>query len=285
MQYLTALKNSNTIEAAQYSQDIQRVFPDSGEAYIVSQPNYFQQLRQMAQEQDSLYESTYNAYCNNAFNTVKENKTYAEEKYPLSPLMPRFLFLNAIAVAKTEGQDAFIGQLRDMVQRYPENELSAMAKDMLALLGQGAESQQGDISSLQKNRQILAEGNTEDSVTVQFDSERNTTSFVMLTLPQDEKQMNQLMYDIALFNFSQFMIRDFDIQQIAAFTNDLSALQIAGFEKLDDAEWYANMLAKNPELQNTFASMGVQVICITETNIALLGQQLSWQDYLEWQRQ
>ena len=59
----------------------------------------------------------------------------------------------------------------------------------------------------------------------------------------------------------------------------------AGFEKLDDAEWYANMLAKNPELQNTFASMGVQVICITETNIALLGQQLSWQDYLEWQKQ
>ena len=285
MQYLTALKNSNTIEAAQYSRDIQRLFPDSREAYIVSQPNYFQQLRQMAQEQDSLYESTYNAYCNNAFNTVKENKTYAEEKYPLSPLMPRFLFLNAIAVAKTDGQDAFIGQLRDMVQRYPENELSAMAKDMLALLGQGAESQQGDISSLQKNRQMLAEGNTEDSVTVQFDSERNTTSFVMLTLAQDEKQMNQLMYDIALFNFSQFMIRDFDIQQIAAFTNDLSALQIAGFEKLDDAEWYANMLAKNLELQNTFASMGVQVICITETNIALLGQQLSWQDYLEWQRQ
>jgi hypothetical protein len=285
MQYLTALKNNNMEEVAQYSREIQALFPESREAYIVSQPDYFNQLRQMAEEQDALYESTYNAYCSNQFNIVKENKQYAEDKYPLSPLMPRFLFLNAIAVAKTEGQDAFIGQLRDMVQRYPENELSAMAKDMLALLGQGAESQQGDISSLQKNRQILAEGNTEDSVTVQFDSERNTTSFVMLTLAQDEKQMNQLMYYIALFNFSQFMIRDFDIQQIAAFTNDLSALQIAGFEKLDDAEWYANMLAKNPEVQNTFASMGVQVICITETNIALLGQQLSWQDYLEWQRQ
>ena len=239
----------------------------------------------MAQEQDSLYESTYNAYCNNAFNTVKENKIYAEDQYPLSPLMPRFLFLNAIAVARTDGQDAFIDQLRDMVLRYPENELSAMAKDMLALLGQGAESQQGNISSLKEKRQMQTEGNSEDSIAVQFDSERNTTSLVLLTIPQDEKQMNQLMYDIALFNFTQFMIRDFDLQQIATFTNNLSALQIAGFEKMDDAEWYANMLTKNQELQNAFATMGVQVICITETNMSLLGTQLSWQDYLEWQKQ
>lgn len=285
MQYLTALKDSNTIEAVQYSQDIQRLFPDSREAYIVSQPNYFQQLRQMAQEQDSLYDSTYNAYCNNAFNTVKENKTYAEDKYPLSPLMPRFLFLNAIAVAKTDGQDAFIGQLRDMVQRYPENELSAMAKDMLALLGQGAESQQDDISSLGDKRQIQTENNIEDSIAVQFDYERNITSYVLLIIPQDEKQMNQLLYDIALFNFSQFMIRDFDIQLITTFSKDQSALQIAGFEKMDDAEWYANMLAKNQDLQNSFAAKGVQVICITEVNMAMLGTQFSWDDYLEWQNQ
>lgn len=285
MQYLTALKNNNYGEATQYGQDIQELFPNSREAHIVSQPNYFQQLQHMSQEQDSLYESTYNAYCSNAYNTVKENKIYAEDKYPLSPLMPRFLFLNAIAVAKTEGQDNFIYHLRDMVQRYPDNELSAMAKDMLALLGQGAESQQDDISSLGDKRQIQTENNIEDSIAVQFDHERNITSYVLLIIPQDEKQMNQLLYDIALFNFSQFMIRDFDIQLITTFAKDQSALQIAGFEKMDDAEWYANMLAKNQDLQNSFAAKGVQVICITEVNMSMLGTQFSWDDYLEWQNQ
>lgn len=285
MQYLTALKNNNYGEATQYGQDIQELFPNSREAHIVSQPNYFQQLQHMSQEQDSLYESTYSAYCSNAYNTVKENKIYAEDKYPLSPLMPRFLFLNAIAVAKTEGQDNFIYHLRDMVQRYPDNELSAMAKDMLALLGQGAESQQDDISSLGDKRQIQTENNIEDSIAVQFDHERNITSYVLLIIPQDEKQMNQLLYDIALFNFSQFMIRDFDIQLITTFAKDQSALQIAGFEKMDDAEWYANMLAKNQDLQNSFAAKGVQVICITEVNMAMLGTQFSWDDYLEWQNQ
>ena len=282
MQYLTALKNNHMSEAAQYSKEIQTRFPDSREAYIVSQPDYFNQLRQMAQEQDSLYENTYKAYCNNQFGNVKQNKLYAEDKYPLSPLMPRFLFLNAIAVAKTDGQEAFIGQLQDMVTRYPENELSAMAKDMLALMGQGAESQIGTSTSLLDKRSTQTTTAQEDSTIITFDSERNTTSLVLLVMQQDEQKMNQLLYDIALFNFSQFMIRDFDIKQLPTFAANQSALQISGFEKLDDAEWYYNMLMKNPEIQVSVASKNVQAICITKANADLLGVQFSLEDYLDW---
>ena len=285
MQYLTALKNNNMEEVAQYSREIQALFPESREAYIVSQPDYFNQLRQMAEEQDALYESTYNAYCSNQFNIVKENKQYAEDKYPLSPLMPRFLFLNAVAVAKTDGQDSFIEELQDMVTRYPDNELSAMAKDMLALMGQGAESQQGDLTSLQARRSTQTIESHEDSTEIAFNNDRNTTSLVMLVMPQNEQQMNQLLYDIALFNFSQFMIRDFDIKQLPTFAADLSALQISGFEKMDDAEWYYNMLTKHSDLQSSLVEKGVQIICITQTNADMLGTQLTLQDYLEWQKQ
>ena len=57
--------------------------------------------------------------------------------------MPRFLFLNAVAVARTEGQEAFIVQLQELVERFGSTELGAMAKDMLAMMGQGMESQKG----------------------------------------------------------------------------------------------------------------------------------------------
>jgi outer membrane protein assembly factor BamD (BamD/ComL family) len=283
MQYLTALKNKQLDEAAKYGQEIQRLFPESQEAYIVSQPDYFSQLQQMAQEQDSLYEQTYNAYANNDFTSVKTNTQYAEEKYPLTPLMPRFLFLNAIAVAKTNGQDAFVGKLQDMVARYPNSELSAMAKDMLALMGQGAETQEGDLTALQTKRKIQTAEITEDSVALSFTIERHTTSLVVLIMPQDEQLMNQLLYEIALYNFSQFMIRDFDIEQFPIYDKEHSALQISGFEKMDDAEWYYNLLKKNSEMQTLFTEKGVEVICITEENAKLLGTQFSLQDYLDWQ--
>lgn len=180
MQYLTALKTNNASDAERYRKDIMRLFPDSKEASIVSQPDYFNKLRRMSQEQDSLYEQTYIAFSKNQYNQVKSNKAYAETNYPLSPLMPRFIFLNAIAVAKTDGQDAFIRELQDMVNRYPESELAAMSKDMLALMGQGAESQVGDMSSLQTKRQEETDEQMIDSVETNWNTERNMASMVVL---------------------------------------------------------------------------------------------------------
>ena len=282
MQYLTALKTNNMIAAEQYRQDIMRLFPGTNEAYIVSQPDYFNKLRRMSVEQDSLYEQTYNAYSQNQFALVKENKTYAETNYPLSPLMPRFLFLNAIAVAKTDGQDAFVVQLQDMVARYPDSELASMAKDMLALMGQGAESQVGNLSSLQAKRSAEPIQETTDSVEVSFDPTRNTPSILLLVINQDEKQLNQLLYDIALFNFSQFMIKDFDLKQELNFNRNQSAVIVSGFEKMDEVEWYNNLLVKNPEISQKIIADNIQVICITQTNYEILSQHFTLADYLEW---
>ena len=230
----------------------------------MSQPDYFDRLRRMSAEQDSIYESTYHAYQRGDFAGVKNYKQYVEDNYPLSPLMPRFLFLNAIAVAKTEGQPAFIKELQDMVARYPESELATMAKDMLALMGQGAETQEGDLTALQTKRKVQTAEITEDSVALSFNIERHTTSLVVLIMPQDEQLMNQLLYEIALYNFSQFMIRDFDIEQFPIYDKEHSALQISGFEKMDDAEWYYNLLKKNSEMQTLFTEKGVEIICIDD---------------------
>ena len=281
MQYLTALKNNDMLKAEQYRQQIIAAFPESNEAYIVSQPDYFQRLQRMAQEQDSLYEHTYQAYTQNNFAAVKTNKLYAEENYPLSPLMPRFLFLNAIAVAKTDGQPAFIVQLQEMVSRYPESELAAMAKDMLALMGQGAESQQGEVASLKERRaQQSTDSVAADSVAVQFSTERNLPAMVLLVMENDEPKANQLLYEVALFNFSQFMIKDFDLKLLPTFEATTSALQIAGFEKMDEAEWYINLLQKNTTILQFLQANNVQVVAITEENFKLLNTHFSLQDYL-----
>ena len=281
MQYLTALKTNNSLEAEKYRQEIISRFPNTNEAYIVSQPDYFNRLKHMAQEQDSLYETTYREYCQNNFVAVKNSKIYAENNYPLSPLMPRFLFLNAIAVAKTEGQTAFITELQNMVNRYPESEMAAMAKDMLALMGQGAESQKGDLSSLQARRDInTSDTNEKDSTKVQFSTERNTSSLVLLVMNADEEKLNQLLYEVAIYNFSQFMIKDFDLKLIPAFSNDQMALQVSGFEHLDDAEWYMNRLLKNATMMQYLQSNNVQVIAITEENAKLIKTHFTIQDYL-----
>lgn len=283
MQYLTALKDNRMADASRYQADIIRLFPESQEAYIVSQPDYFDRLRKMSAEQDSLYETTYNAYRLSDYAQVKTNKHYVEDNYPLTPLMPRFLFLNAISVAKTDGQDAFIGELRDMVTRYPDNELAAMAKDMLALMGQGAESQKGgEMASLQDRRQVEQTAAEEQDTTITFSTNTNEPAFVLLVMPRDDKRLNTVLYEVALYNFSQFMIKDFDLKQLPTFAIGECALQVSGFSHLDEALWYENMLKKNLDLMQVLQTNEVQVLSITSSNFDLIGKHFTFQEYLEW---
>lgn len=281
-QYLSKLKNNDIVGANRYKELILTEFPNSEQAHIVSDPDYFQRLQQMALEQDSLYQVTYLKYKQADFATVKSNKAYAEQNYPFSPLMPKFLFLNAVAVAKTDGQTAFIESLQDMVNRYPTSDVGAMAKDMLAMMNQGMQSQVGGtVNSLAQHRTTAIDNADLDTIaSANFSTERDEPSYMYLCLNADETLLNNLLYQIALFNFSQFMIKDFDLRAYPVFHNSgMAALQILGFDNLDEAEWYRSLLQNNNDLQTFFAEHGVQILTITETNNNLLYNPFTISDY------
>lgn len=269
MYYLNALRHNDKDAQDYYRKQIIELYPDTKQAYIVSQPDYFDRLRHQAMEQDSLYETTYIAYTKSNFAAVKKNKLYAEENYPLSPLMPRFLFLNAVAVARTDGQQAFVGELQDMVSRYPESELGAMAKDMLAMMGQGMESQKGDVSNgLNSLREQIAKEDEEQTDSTSLSSDdRNVPSVVLLVLPTaDEQALNRLQYEVALFNFAQFLIRDFDMQKMPVLGSGC-ALRVSGFESMDEAEWWIGLVAQNAALTLLLQEMHVRLVPLTEQNL------------------
>lgn len=268
--YLYALRYDQQDQAAQWRQKITTYYPTSTQAQIVAQPDYFDKLKRMAQEQDSLYAHTYTAYTRAQYDIVKSNTQYAEREYPLSPLMPRFLFLNAISVARTEGQEPFIASLQHIVANHGSSEMGAMAKDMLAMMGQGMESQQGtSTSSLADKRGQVTEQlpDTTDN-TLQWSEERDQLSIVLLRLPNaDEQALNDLLYEVALFNFSQFLIRDFDMQTMPI-VGEGSALRVSGFQNMDEAEWWIGLIQKNADMQTILQSVTIQALA--EVNLPLV---------------
>ena len=184
--------------------------------------------------------------------------------------MPRFLFLNAVSVARTEGQTAFIAELQDLVDRYPSTELGAMAKDMLAMMGQGMESQTGgSTGSLADRRgQVEEDDQQAESQEQQWSDDRKQASIVLLRLPQmDEEALNELLYEVALFNFSQFLIRDFDLQKMPVLGSGC-ALRVNGFADLDEAEWWMDLVRKNSDMQSVLS--GVEIQALAEVNLPLV---------------
>ena len=232
---------------------------------------YIARMQRMLAEQDSLYAQTYRAYTKGEFAVVKANKLYADTAYSQSALLPRFLFLNAVAVARTEGQEAFVRELQQLVSRFGDSEMGAMAKDMLAMMGQGMESQKGGATGgLAELRDQTETDTPEDTEKEQqqWSEDRNQPSVVLLILPKaDETALNELQYEVALFNFSQFLIRDFDLQKMPVFGTGC-ALRVSGFADMDEAEWWIDLLQKNAEMQR--ALVGVTVRPVTEVNLPLI---------------
>ena len=221
--------------------------------------------------QDSLYEQTYYAFKQGQFKTVKTNKQVAEQLYPESDLLPRFLFLNAVAVARSEGQKAFVAELEIMVEKYPSSELSAKAKDMLAMMNQGLEAKRGGaLSSLENKREQATVSVEDEPTTKQWSDNTEVASYVIITLPtEDEQVLNKMLYEVALFNFSQFLVRDFDIQTLPAYAGGC-ALRISLFENIKEADWYIDLARKNESFSKALISQGAKLISVTEENYSLL---------------
>ena len=184
--------------------------------------------------------------------------------------MPRFLFLNAVSVARTEGQEPFITELQQIVADYGDTELGAMSKDMLAMMGQGMESQKGGASGSLADMRGQIESETEESTEQeqQWNEDRKLPSVVVLILPTaDEQALNELLYEVALFNFSQFLIRDFDLQKMPVW-GEGAALRVSGFADMDEAEWWMDLIQKNEEMQSVLQD--IQIKAVTEVNLPLL---------------
>ena len=248
---------------------LDEIFEDLKLRALRNDEAYIAKMRRMLAEQDSLYAATYTAYTKGEYAQVKENKRYAQTEFPQSNLMPRFLFLNAVSVARTEGQAAFIYELQDLVNRYPTTELGSMAKDMLAMMGQGMESKTGGTSgSLADRRGKTEEEVPEEETEQQWSDERKQPSIVLLRLPKaDEEALNELLYEVALFNFSQFLIRDFDLQKMPVL-GDGCALRVSGFADMDEAEWWVDMIQKNADMQSVL--VGVEIQALAEVNLPLV---------------
>ena len=158
-----------------------------------------------------------------------------------------------------------------MVRDYGTTELGTMAKEMLAMMGQGMESQKGgatgSLEDLRGKTQDTAD-EEEQKTQMEWSEDRKQPSVVLLILPQeDEQALNELLYEVALFNFSQFLIRDFDLQKMPVYKTTC-ALRVSGFADLDEAEWWIDLMQKNAEMQTRLEQ--IQIKAVTEVNLPLL---------------
>jgi len=244
-------------------------YPKSKYAIILSQPDYAERLAQMYVMQDSLYASTYTAYSKNDFKQVMGNYDYMMKNFPLSSLMPKFTFLRALSLGKTSAPTIFQESLNKLVELYPLSDVASMSKDILALMAQGQLAQQGGShGSLLTRREEAVEAEASEPVTDKTYTADKKTPFIILFIPVDETAINQLLFDVAAYNFSKFLIKDFDLTIRTIEGKKL--LAISNFESYDEALWYYKMIKNESALAESVIANIAITVYISADNLSLV---------------
>ena len=265
-----------------YRQKIVAEYPESKYAAVLSQPDYLERTKEMLAMQDSLYADTYEAYSNGEFKRVFANYDNMVTNYSMSSLMPKFAFLNALSIGKTQPEEPFFQALTELVEKYPQSDVTPMCKDILALMSQGREAQQGTThgSILEKREELAQEEMVDEELkNATFSAEKKTAHYLLLIPRNENVNLNSLLYDLAAFNFTKFMVKDYDLNKR---TSAGLTYICVGTESYEETEWYERTMLAEPTLQGRITLDQVDRIIISEENLKLIEQGKTWEEYKEW---
>ncbi len=268
--FLIYLRLGNKEMTELYRSYLLNTFPKSTYAAALADPNYEWNLRNMHQLEDNLYQQTYEAYLAANIKAVRANYQSMSEKYPLSALMPKFTFLNALTYAQTNNPDQFKTELRALVEKYPKSDVTPLASDMLKgiLGGKALSSDSSPARGMIWDMKFGTGENLEETAGVDFVANPDAEYMLLFIYKSKTIDKNQLIYDVASYNFSNFVYQTFDLSFTDA--NSLEILQVKGFKSLAEIETYVDKAFEKNSLMSELDPSIIPLPISTDNFVALM---------------
>lgn len=283
--YLMYMRTGDITTAEKYRSLIMSDFADSKYGMAMKDPHYFDNLRNMTQEQEQMYAKAYNNYLSNNNTAVHEAYSEMMRKYPMSKIMPKFMFIDALSYVTENDLDKFKTTLKEMLERYPETDMTQIASSMLKQAEQGRRIEGGgsNVRGMIWSTRLTNDTTTtaENKEVTPFKNKQDSPHVFVFVYPTDSVSANQLLYDIARHNFSHFVVKDFDLEQMTF--GRLGLLVIKGFANFEELSHYKRVLEENTEL---ILPEQVRRVMISVDNFnLLLNEGRSFEEYFEFMEQ
>uniref|UniRef100_A0AB33IYR7 Tetratricopeptide repeat protein n=1 Tax=Prevotella sp. GTC17254 TaxID=3236794 RepID=A0AB33IYR7_9BACT len=262
--------------AQTYLDMLKRNHPQSEWTRLIANPYFEENARRGEQVEDSLYTATYNAFRNNRYDVVRNNVSISDTRFADGANRDKFLFIGALNQLNDNRLDECLRSLNTLVEKYPESQLSVMAGMIINGVKAGRPVRSGhfDMNDMWERRNIVL--NDSDTTKLQsFSTERNTPFVFMLVYHPDSVRENQLLFELAKYNFTSYLVRDFDIKIEDA--DGLRRMMVTGFRNFDETLQYARQLRRQETINNLNGH--AHPVIISDTNLPLLGTQFSYADY------
>ena len=255
---------------------LQNDYPESQWTILLSDPYFEENSRFGVHIEDSLYAATYEAFKDNRFDELKGNVKLSTERFPLGAHRPKFIFVEGLTLLNEGDSKGCLERMKTVVEKYAESEVATMAGMIVKGVQEGRMLHQGrfDIGDVWSRRSSDMSDN--DSVTTDTLSiERNTNYLFLIASQTDSVNVNQMLYELAKYNFTNFLVRNFDITIDEE--NGISRMMVSGFLSYDEALQYARRLYDNNEMMSMLRKC--RHLIISEHNLKLIGTKYSYNDY------
>lgn len=281
--YLLYMRKNQPQTANGFITRLQRQYPKSEWTAILTDPYFKQNALFGEQIEDSLYAATYEAFKNNRFSEVEGNRKVSDSRFPKGANRDKFLFIGGLSKLNSGNVDGCINDMQTVVEKYPQSRLSEMAGMMIngVKAGKRIRNEKFNLDDVWNSRTNIL--NDSDSIKqVKFTADRDIDFKFLLVYNPDSLNENKLLFEMARFNFTNFLVRNFEIE--IEDMDGLHRMQLSGFRNFDEAYLYARQLfnSKNVVSQINKDTRG---IIISEKNLQLIGTALSFKDYDEFYEQ
>ena len=262
--------------AQTYLQKLKAEYPESQWTTLLSDPYYAENAKRGVQIEDSLYTLTYQAFRDGEYDKVERNAQISRNRFPNGANRDKFLFIGGLSKLNDGDIKSCLADLKEVVSKYPDSRLSEMAGMIINGVDAGRRLYGGkfDLNDVWTRRSI--ELNDRDSTRQKgYSPERNASFVFLLAYDPDKTNENQLLFEMAKYNFTSYMARYFDIN-----IEDLEGLhrmQISGFNSYDEARQYANAVYQQPAIKRLLGN--VRAYVISEPNLKLLGTSHTYEEY------
>ena len=274
--YLLYSRERKPEMAQTYLQKLKAEFPESQWTTLLSDPYYAENAKRGVQIEDSLYTLTYQAFRDGEYDKVERNAQISRNRFPDGANRDKFLFIGGLSKLNDGDIKSCLADLKEVVSKYPDSRLSEMAGMIINGVDAGRRLYGGkfDLDDVWTRRSI--ELNDRDSTRQKgYSPERNASFVFLLAYDPDKTNENQLLFEMAKYNFTSYMARYFDIN-----IEDLEGLhrmQISGFNSYDEARQYANAVYQQPAIKRLLGN--VRAYVISEPNLKLLGTSHTYEEY------
>ena len=259
--------------AEYYKNLILSKYPDSNQAKIIIDPEHFIKEHEKGQEASVLYSKTFDAYKKGQYQRVRMNVEKAREICQNdTALMPRFEFLDAVAIGQVEVIDSMAYALYRLVQNYPESSIKPHAMEVLL--------KANEMYSLGLPVESARPKDKEPEKEYPYQYNPNDAYYVMIICNSKNVRVNPLKVRLSDFNKESFRMLQLEVKNVMLNKQE-TLVTIQEFENELKAADYKTAMFLNDYLFGGIREDQYKVLLISKSNYPVFYENKNVDEYIE----